>query len=846
MVEKITITLLIVVSTTLSFAQSGKFGMNQLNSDQKNQVTSFCLKNSLQTKEELKELNIPIKYETEKWVFISCTASEIESYFNNLQLSDYFVEYNPPHLLNDSTRATHHINQVHAGTGLTSSFTGKDVIVGYVDTGLDFDHPDFQNADGSTRVLRYWDHSTNSGGTLSPYGYGIVWDSTDINTAACTSTDNNAHGTTVSGAGSGNGLSTGYNQGAAPESDIIVVETNFNLPNWSLTVADACDYIFKVADSLGKPAVINLSVGNYLGSHDGNDPASEVMENLVDTQKGRIIVSACGNSGNIGKYHVHGDVDADTSFVWFNNNPSGALGPNTVYFDLWSDMTESGFNYSFKALNPAANFETRGELVYRPATLSLGTPIMDTIWNGTNRIATLEIYTSQEGDNFHMEGYISQVDSTSYKYGFYTTGTGSYDLWSGTGLGLNSIVSTLPTVGSFPSIVHYNHADSLQTIVSGWTCSEKIISVGNIKNRTSFPNLAGGTYFPSDAIPPGKVSINSSKGPNRHQVVKPDIVATGDVTLSPGPLWYLSNPANHTKIDTGGWHMGNGGTSMASPVVAGIAALFLERCSEANYQDFLNEMIGNAMGNSFTGSLPNFAYGHGLINAHDMLLNNEFTAIVDGPAGICSDSVDLSIVPSSGFLDLFDWSTGESSTMISTDQLGEYYATVFNQNGCGTMTDTLTLVQLEIPTISPITLIQAFTELGTTASDSYQWTLDGADLVGETNATLTISEPYGTYTCYTVSGDGCKVETDPFVLTLNLQEFENEVVYVYPNPTLEKIKVNSQLPIKSIRIIDELGRQFELKLIATNEFSVSHLAKGTYIVLVETELGIQQTKIVRM
>lgn len=846
MVAKITITLLLLTFNFVGFSQSGKFGMSRLTNEQKEMVTSFCLKNNPTSKEQLKKLGILIKAETTKWIFISCKPSEMERFFENQEISDYYLEYNSPHLLNDSSRATHHINEVHAGMGLSSSYKGKDVIIGYVDTGIDFNHPDFKNVNGSTRVLRYWDHSTNTGGTLSPYGYGIVWDSTQINAGTCTSLDGDAHGTTVAGAGSGNGLSTGYNQGAAPESDIIMVQTNFNLPNWTLTVADACDYIFKVADSLGKPAVVNLSLGDYLGSHDGNDPASELMESLIDAQNGRIIVSACGNSGNIGKYHVHGDIDADTSFVWFNNNPSGTLGPNTIYFDLWSDMTESNFNYSFKAVNPANNFETRGELIYRNATLSLGTPILDTIWNGANRIATLAIYTTQEGSNYHMEGFVSSVDSTSYKYGFYTTGLGSYDLWSGAALGLNSIVSTLPNVGVFPSIIHYNHADSLQTIVSSWNCSEKIISVGNIKNRSSFPNYAGGTYIPSDVIPVGKLSINSSKGPSRHQIVKPDIVATGDVALSPGPLWYLSNPANYSKIDTGGWHMGNGGTSMSSPVVAGIAALFLERCSEANYQDFKNEMILNAMGNSYTGILPNFAYGNGLINAHDILLSNEFSANVIGPAGICSDSVDLAITSSASLLSQYNWSTGEMNSVLSTNQLGDYYATVYNQNGCGVETDTLTLIQFEVPTINPISLTQAFTELGTTASDSYQWTLNGADLSGEINSTLIISEPYGTYTCYTISSDGCKVETDPFVLTLNLQNIENELVYVYPNPTLEKIKVNTQLSIKSIRIIDELGRQFNLKEDAPNEYSVSHLAKGSYVLIVETINGFHQTKIVRM
>lgn len=846
MVRKITITLLFLISVHCGFTQTGKFGMMQLSNEQKEMTAPFCLKNDAQSKEELKKLGIGIKHETDKWLFISCKPSEIEQFFNDQKLSDYRLEYNPAYLLNDSTRATHHINEVHAGTGLSTSYKGKDVIIGYVDTGIDFNHPDFKNADGSTRVLRYWDHSTNSGGTLSPYGYGIVWDSTDINAGSCTSLDGNAHGTTVAGAGSGNGLSTGYNQGAAPESDIIMVQTNFNLPNWTLSVADACDYIFKVADSLGKPAVVNLSLGDYLGSHDGNDPASEYMESLLDAKNGRIIVSACGNSGNFGKYHVHDDITADTSFVWFNNNPSGALGPNTVYFDLWSDITETNFDYSFKAVNPANNYETRGELVYRNATLSLGIPIMDTIWNGTNRIATLEIYTSQEGDNYHMEGFVSIVDSTSYKYGFYTTGSGSYDLWSGTVFGLNSIVSTLPSSAVFPAIINYNQADSLQTIVSSWNCSEKVISVGNIKNRSSFANFAGGTYFPSDVIPVGKLSINSSKGPNRHSIVKPDIVATGDVTLSPGPLWYLSNPANYSKIDSGGWHMGNGGTSMACPVVSGIAALFLERCSEANYQDFKNEMNLNAMSNAYTGVLPNFAYGNGLINARDILLGNEFSATVISPSGICSDPVDLFIASDASSLSLFDWSDGNTNAINSTDQIGDYYATVFNQNGCGVQTDTITLVQLEVPTINPITLIQEFTELGTTASNSYQWTLNGSDLLGENNSTLTISEPYGTYTCYTVSADGCKVETDPFVLTLSLQDSEDELVYVYPNPTLEKIMINTQLNIKSIRIIDEQGREFELKENAHNEYSIKYLSKGTYILIVETPNGFHQTKIVRM
>ncbi len=84
-----------------------------------------------------------------------------------------------------------------------------------------------------------------------------------------------------------NGLANGTNKGFAPESDLIIVETDFNqtVNNWKLTIADACDYIFKVADSLGKPAVINLSLGDYYGTHDATDPAAELIETLLDEKK---------------------------------------------------------------------------------------------------------------------------------------------------------------------------------------------------------------------------------------------------------------------------------------------------------------------------------------------------------------------------------------------------------------------------------------------------------------------------------------------------------------------------------------------------------------------------------
>jgi hypothetical protein len=487
------------------------------------------------------------KYITREWVYVTIAPSLLASAQQTKQIGQFHFEMSTPHLLNDSTRLYHNVNEVHAGLGgLPQAYTGQNVVFGYVDTGLDFNHPDFIDANGNTRVLAYWDHSLPFDANLTPqpYGYGQAWDSTDINAGTCLSMDDAAHGSTVAGTGSGNARANGTEKGMAPDSKIVMVETNFNLPNWTLTIADACNFIFNIADELGLPAVINLSLGSYLGSHDGNDPASILMESMLNEQPGRIIVSAAGNSGARGKYHVHGTSDSDTSFVWVINNPAASLGANTCYFDLWSDSIDFvNVRYAFGADKPAPEYGFRGTTAYRASMSSINVPYNDTIYNSNgDRLAVLQVYTSIENGTYHLE-VVSQNDSASYNYRFSTTGSGSYDLWSGSWQGLNDFVSDVSSAAMVPGIAHYQLPDTLQTIVSSWNCSEQIITVGNLHNRIYHIDHNGNTYASGPTAFTGRLSNNSSKGPTRLQLVKPDIVATGDVTLSAAPLWLLNNPA---------------------------------------------------------------------------------------------------------------------------------------------------------------------------------------------------------------------------------------------------------------------------------------------------------------
>lgn len=800
--------------------------------------TSFCISNCYKHIDLLRAEGIPLKYQSEHFLFINATPKWVNDKTNSGELDDYFFEFAPPSALSDTALVLYHVDDVHNGIGgLSQSYTGKNVIIGIVDQGLDWNHPDFKDSLGKTRVLRYWDHSLNNVGPVpQPYNYGVVWTKEDIDNGFCTSTENTtAHGTTVAGMASSNGNANGTHIGMAPESNLIIVETDFSLANWTLTIADACDYIFKVADSLGMPAVVNLSLGTYLGSHDGDDPASEYIETLLDEASGRIVVSAAGNSGAKGKYHVHDEIDSDTSFVWFKNNPStsAALGPNHIYFDLWTDQQDANFNFGYGANLPSGNFNNRGVTAFHNAISSVNSsPVYDTIYNTNGqRIATVETYTEIINGNFHLESYFSNIDSLPYYYSFKTFGNGNYDLWSGSWLGLNDIVNNIPSSQTYPDIINYNLPDSLQTIVSSWNCSEKVISVGNVRNRQGHIDKNGNYYTPSnDNTPVGKRSPNSSRGPNRRNLLKPDISASGDVSLSSSPLWLLNNPVYNNLIDSGGWHARNGGTSMASPVIAGIAALYLEKCDKANYINFKTDLLSNAYTDAFTGSIANNSYGFGKPHALNLLLDNEFSASIIGDDSLCTNDGQLSLLGSEQ-LSNGVWSNGYEGTSTTINSPGFYTATAYNLNGCKYQTDSFQVVLLDPLPMLPI--VQSGNTLATLSLSNYQWTLNGVDIPGANEPTLIIEPPYGIYTCYCVNDAGCISSTNPYQPYLSLGEQFQYQVSISPNPSSDALHISSSGVINHISVYSSEGKELDNYYPNSLNYSIYGLKSGIYFIEIQ-------------
>lgn len=843
--------LLFVLPIFTGFSQEDNFRFKALLEKDASTKVAFAVKNTAGTLPQLlanKEINV--KSVTPDWIYIQATPQWIADAKKSKLIEQFYFEYSNPVALNDTARAYHHVNEVHDGSGgLQSPFTGKNVIIGYVDTGLDYTHEDFIDSNGNTRVLYYWDHSMpfDAVRTPMPYGYGQLWYGSDIQNGTALSPQpgvDTGHGTTVAGAGSSNARANGQEKGMAPDSKIIIIQTNFSLPNWSLTVADACDFIFKKADSLGLPAVVNLSVGSYLGSHDGNDPAAELIENLVEEKGGRIVICAAGNSGHIGKYHVHGDVDSDTSFVWALNAPSGSLGSNFIYMDLWTDLADASWNYGLAANLPSGDFSKRGQTGFRPAITGVGGVVRDTIYNGLgNRIAIVELYPEIVGANLHIEIYFSTVDSTSYNYAFQTTGSGNYDLWSGAGLGLNNFVSSIPSVGIYPPIAFYNSPDTLQTIVSAWNCSEKIISVGNIRNRLGHTDFNGNPYFnPANVSAVKALSHSSSKGPSRHNVVKPDIACSGDIMLSAAPQLYIGNSGYWGTLDQDGLHARNGGTSMASPVVAGIAALYLEKCNKGTFQSFKDDMITSAFSDGFTGILPNYGYGHGKIHALNLLLESNYTATVVGATQYCgSDSLTTNLGAS---LDSVVWSTGATTPFLPLTSAGSYSFTSYDNFGCVSHSDTLTVILGDIPATPTIT--PAGNVLSTAPFTDLQWYENGILIPGATSNTITITLPSSSeFTVIATGSTGCEVESAAYNPSASINELETNGFIIFPNPSSKEITIKTGENYKSLVIKDVQGKVVKRYTTAVKTIDVSNLATGTYVVEITTTKGEMRTKFVK-
>jgi subtilisin family serine protease len=416
----------------------------------------------------------------------------------------------------------------------STGLSGKNVVVGVVDTGIDPNHADFAG-----RILSIWDQ-TIAGPGVQEGGYGL-----ELNGAAMVaSRDTHGHGTHVAGIAAGNG--TTY-RGVANEAELVIVKTTFE----DAHIADAIRYVFRVAQGLGRPAVVNLSLGGHFDAHDGTDSLSQIINDEVGP--GRIVCAAAGNEGS-DAIHARVKLGAPATKKVKFSIPGGQV--RRTYLNGWypgsgklevSITSPTGQSTPFQPVIATGNFQKRYTL--GDARITIQTPSAD-IDNGDHNF-NVEIRPKSSDDEIPSGTWELRVKNLAMI-------SGKLDVWS-----LDDQES--------PTVIFRDIFESDSHKIGSPGCSNEAITVGAFVTRNDWTDIVGDQQTVDLDL--NDMADFSSEGPLRNEAKKPDLSAPGAMIVS--CLSVDSGPERWTIVDTG--HVNMQGTSMACSFVTGVVALLLER-----------------------------------------------------------------------------------------------------------------------------------------------------------------------------------------------------------------------------------------------------------------------------
>lgn len=227
--------------------------------------------------------------------------------------------------------------------------TGKGVLIGVIDSGIEYANADFRQEDGATRIRFLWDQTVEG---TPPEGYriGSEFSAEQINEALqqpnrtmrlqkVPSVDSSGHGTAVAGVAAGNGRNSGGRyRGTAPDAELIIVKLGnpggVGFPR-TAELMQAVDYIVQKAEMLQMPVSVNISFGNTYGAHNG----TSLPERFLDAaaQIGRTLISV--GTGNEGAEAGH-----TSGFVREGEETSVPLGvqerQGAFSLQIWTDYTD--------------------------------------------------------------------------------------------------------------------------------------------------------------------------------------------------------------------------------------------------------------------------------------------------------------------------------------------------------------------------------------------------------------------------------------------------------------------------------------------------------------------------
>lgn len=534
------------------------------------------------------------------------------------------------------TRAT----LVHQGLPDTpGGVQGDGALIGIIDSGIDWTHPDFKLAGGATRLLGIWDQTDPIGPPPLGESYGSYWSSAAINLATCRERDSTyyGHGTHVAGIAAGNGRGTGNGQpaftyvGVAPRADLLIVNTTFD----DVDIADGISWIFAEATRLGRPAVVNLSLGSDYGPHDGTTDL-ELFINGV-SGPGRIVVGSCGNSNGRGR---HGERivpmagEGVLSFRIFGYTPNPTA-PDGLSLDFWYP---GGDNHTVTVRTPGGHAVGP---VAKGSVLAAGTPDG---WVSIDASGT-------EGMN--SNGAVEVLVEISDAGGI-APATGDFEVrWTRVSGGVLSEVDGWIYDWSFPFPPAFVNGKEEAELVITPSSGDSTISVAAHTTRTSWQAINSLIYNYGQAL--NQICSFSSPGPRRDGQAKPDLSAPGSAIGATHSVTSLPNPISNQLPD--GAHKILQGTSMSGPQVAGATALLLSRWPNLSSSQVRSALTQSARADGATGAVPNNSWGHGKLDLEQLFRQRLAFATTVDPARLAQPGTsvglfELCALPAAG-----SWST---------------------------------------------------------------------------------------------------------------------------------------------------------------------------------------------
>lgn len=424
------------------------------------------------------------------------------------------------------------INRLREQLGI--NLTGRGVLIGIADSGIDIFHAAFRNEDGSTRIAALWDQADDE--FTREQINEILSRQQSPQAIPLSFRDLSGHGTAVAGIAAGSRVigNDFITEGYAPEADLVVVRlAQSGNDDYIKTtqLMQAIDYLLKKARELGKPMAINLSIGNNYGSHSGRSLLSTYLTEISLSER----LTICVGSGNEAGKPVHASVQ-------LNNLPYEILLPvaerqSSFNLQIWKNYADI---CEIRLVSPSGE---EFQVYYDADLLTMGPRVQQYRSNRTRVVIYNGLpspYQPLQEIFFDFLPVDRYVDSGNWRIRLIPIRTviGEYEMWLPAGTTLNQ--------GTGFAIPNQNHTLTVPS------AADRVITVGAYDSRTQ-------TYAPFSGR--GFTAFT-------HQV-KPDLAAPGVEILAPRAGSSLSaGEQNRYGSFTG--------TSFAAPAVTGAAALLMQ------------------------------------------------------------------------------------------------------------------------------------------------------------------------------------------------------------------------------------------------------------------------------